>query len=40
MLQKPEGHYEQPKIETPLNDENHIDGKRIVARHIQGTVKW
>ncbi|KAL3994091.1 Cold-shock DNA-binding domain family protein [Acanthocheilonema viteae] len=37
---KPEGHYEQPKIETPLNDENHIDGKKIVARHIQGTVKW
>uniref|UniRef100_A0A0R3RYB7 CSD_1 domain-containing protein n=1 Tax=Elaeophora elaphi TaxID=1147741 RepID=A0A0R3RYB7_9BILA len=37
---KPEGHYEQPKTETPLNDENHIDGKKIVARHIQGTVKW
>lgn len=37
---KPEGHYKQPKTDTPLNDENHIDGKKIVARHIQGTVKW
>ncbi|MFH4980059.1 hypothetical protein AB6A40_006768 [Gnathostoma spinigerum] len=37
---KPEGEEEQPKPEVPLNDENHIDGKKIVARHIQGTVKW
>ncbi|VDK77640.1 unnamed protein product [Litomosoides sigmodontis] len=37
---KPQGHYEQLKKETPLNDGNHIDGKKIVARHIQGTVKW
>lgn len=32
---------QQPKNEsTPLQDENHIDGKKIVARHISGTVKW
>ncbi|OZC10098.1 cold-shock DNA-binding domain protein [Onchocerca flexuosa] len=37
---KPENHYGQLKNEMSVNDENHIDGKKIVARHIQGTVKW
>ncbi|VDM47742.1 unnamed protein product [Toxocara canis] len=37
---KPEGEQDQPKPEVPLNDEDHIDGKHIIARHIQGTVKW
>uniref|UniRef100_A0A0M3HPR1 CSD domain-containing protein n=1 Tax=Ascaris lumbricoides TaxID=6252 RepID=A0A0M3HPR1_ASCLU len=37
---KPEGEQEQPKPEVPVNDENYIDGKQIIARHIQGTVKW
>lgn len=37
---KAEGEQEQPKQEQLLNDEDHIDGKKIVARHIQGVVKW
>ncbi|VDK46069.1 unnamed protein product, partial [Anisakis simplex] len=39
---KPEGEQDQSKSEVPvpLNDENHIDGKQIIARQIQGTVKW
>uniref|UniRef100_A0A0N5AL90 CSD_1 domain-containing protein n=1 Tax=Syphacia muris TaxID=451379 RepID=A0A0N5AL90_9BILA len=35
-----EGEQNQQKPEAPLNDENHIDGKKIIARHIKGTVKW
>lgn len=28
------------QAEAPLNDANHIDGKKIIARGIKGTVKW
>ncbi|VDD89320.1 unnamed protein product [Enterobius vermicularis] len=35
-----EGEQDQQKPEAPLNDENHIGGKKIIARQIKGTVKW
>lgn len=28
------------KSEAPLNDADHVDGKKIIARGIKGTVKW
>lgn len=28
------------KSETLLNDADHVDGKKIIARGIKGTVKW
>ncbi|VDN04799.1 unnamed protein product [Thelazia callipaeda] len=37
---KPGGEHQLSKTDRPLNDENHIDGKKIVARHIRGTVKF
>lgn len=30
----------EEKAEAPLNDENHIDGKKVLARGVSGTVKW
>ena len=35
-----EGEQDQLKPEAPSNEENSIDGKKIIARNIKGTVKW